>query len=526
MFKRNRKRVLIVVTVSGVAMLFCLVLVMAQRPRQVHPVGRVVYLRAGQNLQAALDAARFGDTIVLEAGGTFKGPIVLPYKAGTGDYITIRTSDLGGISKEGERIKPSQHARAMPKILAPPDKAALTTKAGAHHYKFVGVDFLTTNTGYVHNVIELGASDYKSLSEFPRHLIFDRCYVHSTGLNRARRGFALNGAETSVLNSHVSGFAGAGDETQAIAGWNGPGPFHIVNNYLEGAGEVVMFGGADPSISGLVPSDIEIRRNHLHKPKAWLGRAAIKGTFELKNARRVVIEGNWIESEILTTAVVLTVRNQNGKAPWSTLEDIEFRNNVVRHADTGVNLLGIDNDHSSQIAKRISIANNLFINLIANDPKNIPYFLQTNGGEHVTVEHNTVEQAGNVITAYGAPIHNFVFRGNIVQFNQYGIVCLTDGSECGRQNLFCNCFPGGIIRGNVFADNLGVANSQGMDEKYPAGNYFVTSLQRAGFTDYAHGDWSLSASSKTRNKTINGRPPGADMGAIRAAGAFSARTKP
>jgi hypothetical protein len=514
----------LIATVSGVAVFFCLVLVMAQRPRQVQKPGTPVYLRAGQDLQAALQAARFGDTIILEAGATFKGPIDLPSKAGTGDYIIIRTSDLSGISKESERIKPSIHARAMPKIIAPPDKSALTTKPGAHHYKFVGVEFVTTNAGYVHNVIDLGGSDYKSLSEFPRNLIFDRCYVHSTGLNRARRGFALNSADTSIVNSHVSGFAGAGDETQAIAGWNGPGPFHIVNNYLEGAGEVVMFGGADPSISGLVPSDIEIRGNHLRKPKEWLGRASIKGTFELKNARRAVIEGNWIESEILTTAVVLTVRNQNGRAPWSTLEDVEFRNNVVRHADTGVNLLGIDNDHSSQTAKRIRIANNLFIDIVVNDPRNIPYFLQTNGGEHVIVEHNTVQQAGNVITAYGAPTRNFVFRGNIVQFNRYGIVCMTDGVECARQNFFCNCFPGGIIRGNVFADNLGVANNQRLDEKYPAGNYFISSLQRVGFADHAHGDWSLSADSNVRNKTVNGKAPGADIEAIRAAGAFSART--
>src|SRR5687767_1731564 len=94
LFKGNRKRLLIVATVSGVALLFCLALVMAQRPRQVRPLGRDVYLRAGQNLQAALDTARFGDTIVLESGATFNGPIVLPYKAGTGDYITIRTADL------------------------------------------------------------------------------------------------------------------------------------------------------------------------------------------------------------------------------------------------------------------------------------------------------------------------------------------------------------------------------------------------------------------------------------------------
>ena len=44
-------------------------------------------------------------------------------------------------------------------------------------------------------------------------------------------------------------------------GWNGPGPFLIENNYLEAAGENVMFGGSDPSIANLVPSNITIRRN-------------------------------------------------------------------------------------------------------------------------------------------------------------------------------------------------------------------------------------------------------------------------
>jgi hypothetical protein len=508
-----------------VALMFCLVLVMAQRPRQVHqPVGEV-YLRSGQDLQAALRKARFGDTIILEAGATFIGPIVLPFKTGAaGRYITIRTSDLSGISKESERIKPLTHGRAMPKIIAPRDKAAVVTEEGANHYKFLGVEFTTTNSGYVYNVIDLGSSDYKSYSQFPHHLIFDRCYVHSSGLNRARRGFALNSAETSILNSHISGFAGAGDETQAIAGWNGPGPFHIVNNYLEGAGEVMMFGGADPSIHGLVPSDIEIRRNYFRKPKEWLGRAAVKGTFELKNARRVVVEGNWIESEILTTAIVLTVRNQNGKAPWSILEDVEIRNNVVRHADSGVNFLGSDNDHPSQEARGIWITNNLFIDIIANDPRNVPYFLQTNGGRNLTVEHNTVQQAGNVIAGYGSPTKDFSFRGNIVQFNQYGIVCATDGAECGRQNMFCNCFPGGIFRGNIFADNLGIAANERLDQKYPSGNYFVPSFQRVGFRDHARGDWSLDPSSKVSNKTADGKSPGADVQAIRAAGAFAART--
>jgi len=489
---------------------------------------RVTTLKAGDDLQAALVSARFGDTIILQAGTTFTGPIILPFKGGgsgtDADYITIRTSELSGIANDAERVKPALHARAMPKITAPQEKAAVGTEPLAHHYKFVGVEFLpASNASYVYNVIDLGSSDYTSTLQFPHHLIFDRCYIHSPGLNRARRGFALNSAETSIVNSHVSGFAGAGDETQAIAGWNGPGPFHIVNNYLEGAGEVVLIGGADPAVPNLVPSDIEVRRNYLRKPREWSGRATIKGTFELKNARRVVIEGNLIESEILTTAIVLTVRNQGGKAPWSTIEDVEIKNNIVRHASTGINILGSDNEHRSQEAKRIRIVNNLLVEIVADRPDNIPYFLQTNGGRQITVAHNTVEQAGNIITAYGAPARDFIFRDNIVQFNRYGIVCLAEGSGCGRENIFCTCFPGGVFKGNVIADNLGAAASDHVEEKYPAGNYFVSSFQRIGFADFAQGDWRLEATSRTRRRASDGSDPGVNFDALVAAGAIAAR---
>ena len=175
-------------------------------------------------MQAAVNQAQLGDTIILEAGGTYMGPITLPKKDGD-TYLTIRTSNLPGISKEGERINPSQ-AGAMPKILSPANDSAVRTADQAHHYKFIGVEFSSApNAAYVYNLINLGDDNYKSIAQFPHHLVFDRCYVHSPALNKIRRGIALNSGEASVLNSYVSGFAGAGDETQAIAGWNGPGHF-------------------------------------------------------------------------------------------------------------------------------------------------------------------------------------------------------------------------------------------------------------------------------------------------------------
>jgi hypothetical protein len=491
------------------------------RPRRTVSASGEIVLQAGDDLQQAINNARFGDTIVLQAGATFTGPIVLLDKgAGTGtdaDFITIRTANLSGISGEGERIKPDSN---MARIVAPSSSAAISTKEKAHHYKFIGVEFSPAqNSDYVYNLIDLGASDYSSTSQFPHHLVFDRCYVHSTGLNKARRGFALNSGETSIINSYVSGFAGAGDETQAVAGWNGPGPFHIINNYLEGAGEVLLFGGSDPSIKGLVPSDIEIRRNFFHKAAEWAGRALIKGTFELKNARRVVVDGNIIDTGIRVNAFVITVRNQNGGAPWSTIEDVQIVNNIVRHASTGVNILGSDNEHPSQEVKRISVVNNLFLDLVS--PGDIAYFLQTNGAESVTVSHNTVQQAGNIITSYGSPTRNFSFINNIVQYNSYGISCQIQGGAC-AESAFCRCFPKAMVKGNVIADNLNVSAASPIQNNFPLGNFFVASYERIGFINYAAGNWQLTPTSGIRKKATDGKDPGVDFDLLNSSGVNSA----
>jgi hypothetical protein len=494
----------------------------SQRPVRVLGTGTqaTITVRLGDNLQAAIDEAHYGDTVVLEAGATFVGPLHLRNKgAGSGgdaDFITIRTSDLSGISREGERINPPLQARSMPKIVSPNQQAAVTSDPQAHHYKFIGIEFApASNAKYVYNLIDLGQSDYTSLTEFPHHLVFDRCYVHATGLNTARRGFALNSAETSIVNSYVSGFAGAGDETQAISGWNGPGPFHIVNNFLQAGAEVVLFGGSDPSITNLVPSDIEFRGNYLTRLNEWAGHATIKGTFELKNARRVRVEGNLIESEILTTAMVLTPRNQNGKAPWSSVEDVEIVNNIVRHASTGINILGTDNEHQSQELRRLRIANNLFIDLTPDDPNNTAYFVQVEGTDSVLIEHNTVQQKGDMLRSYGRPPRTFTFRDNVIQHNAYGIICLIEGGRC---------FPSDTIKGNVMVDNLNVARQESLEKKYPGGNYFPGSLDAVGFVDYKSGNWRLASGSRYRGKATDGTDPGVNFDKLSVEGAEKVRT--
>src|SRR5205085_2810253 len=122
---------------------------------------------------------------------------------------------------------------------------------------------------FIYDLIRFGDTNQTDLSQVPHHLILDRLWVHGFETQEVQRGVSLNSAETSVINSYISDIHEVGTETHAIGGCNGPGPFHIINNYVEGAGVNIMFGGSDPQIPNLVPSDIEIRGNLVFKRLTW-----------------------------------------------------------------------------------------------------------------------------------------------------------------------------------------------------------------------------------------------------------------
>jgi hypothetical protein len=100
-----------------------------------------VNVHAGDNLQAILWAAKAGDTLILDAGATFTGPIILPNKTGD-QWITIESSALEDLPAPGQRVGPGD-AAFMPKIVSPGMAApALQTDAGAHNYRLQGIEFL------------------------------------------------------------------------------------------------------------------------------------------------------------------------------------------------------------------------------------------------------------------------------------------------------------------------------------------------------------------------------------------------
>ena len=336
----------------------------------VKPTGNTIRVHSGDDLQHALGVAQPGDQVILDAGATFTGNFVLPAKPGDAT-IVVRTSKLGDLPPEGQRVGPAD-AAAMARIETPNTGGAIRTARGAHDWRFVGIEFgvapgTPANTG----VVRLGTGDERRLSSLPADIVIDRSWVHGNATGNARRGVSLNGIREAVVDSYVSDFHEVGADAQAIAGWNGPGPFKIVDDFLEGSGENVMFGGADPAIRGLVPSDIEIRRNHFFKPLSWrVGDPSYAGThwtvkniFELKNARRVLVQGNLLENcwgDAQTGfAVNLKSADQDGTAPWSQTSDVTFRDNIVRHAASAVTAEGRD-PLTDRLMRRVTIQNNVF----------------------------------------------------------------------------------------------------------------------------------------------------------------------
>src|SRR5262249_9917700 len=305
---------------------------------------------------------------------------------------------------------------------------AFTTEPGAHHYRLLLLEIVST---YVHNqIVEIGnfGTLQDTLADVPHDITIDRCYIHGDAVNGQKRGILLNAAAASVVNSYISDIKSTDDEAQGIGASNGPGPFTITNNYIEAAGENILFGGADPSIANLVPSDITISGNHIAKDPSWRGNGySAKNLIELKNAQRVVIDANlleycWEEGQ-QGYAVVLTPRNQDGLSPWSVVQHVQVTNNVFRHIASGFNVLGHDDLQVNTILTNdIVVRNNLFVDMSAANWGGAGVLFSAQGGDNVVFDRNTVFTDGTSIVFGNVVTTGFVFTNNIVPDNAWAII--------------------------------------------------------------------------------------------------------
>jgi hypothetical protein len=421
-------------------------------------------------LQALIDATPAGGTLTLPSD------VVYPCNCVVRQAITIQSNGA--------------------KIITSNTQPAIAILPGVDDVTIKGVDISATS--FVYDIVRIGetGSAQDTLDEVPTNITLDSISIHGAPDQDSQRGISANGANVRITNFRIYDIHGRGYDTQAIAAWNGPGPFYIADGYAEAAGENILFGGSDPSIFGLVPSDIQIRRVHCFKPLSWkVGDPSyagfhwtVKNLLELKNARNVVIDGsvfenNWRDGQD-GTAILFTVRNQDCTAPQSTIQNVTFTNNTVKNALGALNLLGVDNESitatsatcllrsvprpGSVRGSGLTINNNLFTDING-------HFLVMNGFYNVAIYHNTPLQSGNTTLLYGEKSFGFILTDNITEENPYGIY--GEGGLIGTAALEY-WTPGYVCLRNVMAHPYG---------SNPPGNFYPASIN---FTfDYSAPDW-------------------------------------
>jgi len=434
--------------------------------------GQVISVPAGDAnaFKQALTNAQLGDTIELQAGSTYNGSFTFPNKTIGSGWVVVRSSAYANLPASGIRVSPSD-AVNMPKLVSPgANSPTIIFAPGANHYRLIGLEVtLPTTLTYIHNVI-VDISSTGSLATMPNNITFDRTYIHAQPTNNIQRCIHADGAYIAVVDSYLSDCHGKGIDSQAIAIWGGSGPFKFVNNRLEGAGENIIFGGSDPAITNVIPSDAEIRGNYIYTPIAWKGTLTSTGgtslwtkknLFETKNARRILLEGNvldgsWGDGQV-GNAFVLKSSNQGGKCTWCQATDLTIRYNVIRNSGGAVNISGTsgaNNNPLGGLTSRILIENNLFENIGVDPYTGVARLLELyNNAQDVIFRNNTVNTTGYIqhLISAGSQnpnVTNFEYKDNVAPFGYYGV---TPGfSEATLANSISGSYnySGNVVYGN------------------------------------------------------------------------------
>ena len=484
---------------------------------------RQVHVPAGANLQTVINSAQPGDELLLAPGASYVGNFTLPNKGSSSAWIVIRT-DLpdATIGMPGTRMTPTRAASAkLAKIQTPNYMSVITSDIASSHYRFMGVEIGATSTASLINaLIRFGDSNgalQNTAASIANNMIIDRTYLHGEPTLDLKRCLMMNSATTAVIDSWLSECHSNQGDSQAIVGWNGPGPYLIQNNHLEAGHEVVVFGGGSATIVNQSPSDITVRGNHIMRPLAWKGVWQVKNLLESKHAIRLLIEGNvfennWVDAQA-GFAFVLKSENQNNDNPWTTTSDVTIRYNRIRNTGNGINLAENPSGMPAIGAQRINITDNVLENINVSPYVGDGHSLQLLGGlKDIIWKHNTVTSANGggaftIVLGSLPAVQRLVVHSNVLVRGGYGV----KGGGTTEGSISLNYYaPGYLLTNNVMVGS----NAQGA---YPANTWWTTSLAGVGFVNLSGGDYHLSSSSPYLGKGYDGQEVGADIDKVNAA---------
>ena len=273
-----------------------------------------------------------------------------------------------------------------------------------------------------------------------------------------------------------------------------------------------------------MPSDIEIRRNLSTKRLEWRAAGiAAKNAFELKNARRVLVDGNVFERVWTSgqngTAIVLKSANQDGRCTWCVTEYVTFSNNIVRDAASGVAINAAEAGSKGlplpARANHIRIINVLFQNIGAAEWGTGGKLLRiTNGVSDVEITHVTSNSNPNgILDAQNAADlnPNLVFKNNLVERKLYGIGA---GGNEGITTITKNFAPfvyNQNVLVNTSRDTAQAITDPVLKSRYPP----VTAIASDwGAVRFETGTYKMTPASPFYRSGDDGMDPGVDVDAL------------
>jgi hypothetical protein len=529
--------------------------------------GSTIAVNSGGNLQSSLNSANCGDTIQLQAGATFAGVFTFPAKScDDNHWIIVRTSaDDSKLPAEGSRLTPCYAGisslpgrpalqcvstdNVLPKLVVKAsNNGPIIFAPGANHYRLIGLEITrAAGTGVVNAL--------SSVVTTANNLILDRVWVHGTPQDETTRGVELGGSTyVSIVDSFFTDFHcashGACTDAQAIIGGLGDapmGPYKIANNFLESSAENILFGGGEATAT---PADIEIRRNHMFKPLTWMkgqpgfvsgtngNPFVVKNLFELKNAQRVLLEGNVMENSWggvgqVGFAILLTPVNQSNHCPICQVTDVTIRYNSISHVAAGLQIANaLAGSNPPLDGQRYSIHDIVIDDIDGgkySGPSEFAQISVTPGAtvlQNVTINHVTAFPSKTMLligdmVATSTQMKNFVFTNNIVNAGLYPVWSSSGKAEdCSYHDspltTFNACFSGYTFAANAIIATPALAPAA----KWPSRNFFPADAAAVRFANYNGGnggDYHLQSSSPYKGKGTDGKDLGADVDAIQSA---------
>jgi hypothetical protein len=529
--------------------------------------GKQIRVGAKSDLTAAVADAKCGDTLLLPAGASFEVHELPSKKCDDQHYITVRTDTPDSqLPPEGTRISPAWAGVASlpgrPPFAQPiggPAKLLATivvrrpagTPVG-DHIRFIGIEWTTAPDSDIGRMVTAEHGD---------HVIFDRNWFHPAEGKEVGHAVGLfDGAHIiAIINSYISGLnciARVGKCTDATGIGGGKGDetistLKIYNNFIESAGENILFGG---SAATQVPTDIEIRRNHLFRPMLWKegqpGYVApasgesyvVKNNLELKSAIRVLVEANLLENtwggfSQTGYSILLTPKSQGGQCPICRVNDVTIRFNRIRNVAGVLQIANAPASHTGGFPAdggRYSIHDLFADDLHDQDYKGGGTFLILVSWQppvhDVEINHVTAFVTGRLLSVQntGAKLANFTLTNSVFSVGDKRPIgsagggpesCAGKNQGLGGEAIVEACFDPYKFEKNIIISGIG---------SFPKGNIVVGSPEAAGLRDFkgtiskdprlCHAKGSgCSKVSPGAGAASDGRDLGADIDAIEAA---------